>query len=457
MTGRLSTFGFKHAFKAIQPSIKTVVSGNFDAWQAIRANVRPELVLEPSEKNATAERGVFRESSSRRTPGNSSGISLGPETGTPDQPLLNGVDSDSPQLRSGIAGRQRAFQRELSDAHGIEEDRTTKVLLLGASGSGKSTLFNAMKILTGAEEPRDDDSMLRELVWHNALESVTTILWGAESLDMTEITAEARELLNPCSDCERDPAWNPEHAIEVARTISSLRSNVAFREAVRCRSTYQFLDNSQYYIDNIERLAEQAAHRSAPTNGDLLRTRVRTTGIHQSVLSYNGTRFCVYDVGGERSERKKWIHAFEGVSTVIYPVDTTGYRRRLHEDENRDRMLEQFEVFASAANSWWFAQSSFIIVFTKIDLLEDYMKEEDADAFLRSAGIVFDYQPPIRTATAYMDCLQWHFLGLVKSADARERIRFVRADLVDVDDHNPAIDILNALGGFNESRWVVDS
>lgn len=453
--GRLSRFGLKPAFQAIGPSIKTVVSGNFDAWQGIRVKIRRDLILEPSEKNITAERGSFQENSSRHIRGDSSGTSSGPETGTPTHSLLSGVDYNSTQLRSGLASWRRAFQRRSANTRdgtpATEEDRTTKVLLLGASGGGKSTLLRAMQIFTEAQEPRGDESRLRALVWHNALESVATILREAERLGMTEFTPGARELLSPCSDCERDPAWNLRHAVEVSRTILHLRSNIAFREAVKRRTTDHFHDNSQYYIDNIGRLVEQAAHGSMPTNGDLLRTQVTTTGIHQSVLSYNGTRFCVYDCGGVRAERKKWVRAFEGgVSAIIYPVDTTGYRRSLREAEGNDRMIDQFLLFQALVDSGRFAQSNFIIVFTKIDLLEDYMKDADVAYFCSRVGFVVDHQPDVTTAEGYLYYLQRQFSRLV-NPDARERIRFVRANLVDIDEYNPAIEIFNALGGFTQS------
>ncbi|KAI1181376.1 G-protein alpha subunit-domain-containing protein [Nemania serpens] len=170
-----------------------------------------------------------------------------------------------------------------------------------------------------------------------------------------------------------------------------------------------------------------AAQRSVPTNSDLLRTQVTTTGIHQSVLSHNGTRFCFHDLGGERSERKKWFHVLEGVSAIIWPIDTTGYGRGLREDENGDRMKEQFMVFEYYANFYSFARSHFIIVFTKIDLLEEYMKEEDVNVFLRDAGILMDDEERVTTATEYMNILQRYLLGLMTSADARERMRQQRA------------------------------
>lgn len=41
----------------------------------------------------------------------------------------------------------------------------------------------------------------------------------------------------------------------------------------------------------------------------------------------------MFDVGGQRSERKKWIHCFEDVTAIIFCVAMSEYDQVLHEDE----------------------------------------------------------------------------------------------------------------------------
>ena len=51
----------------------------------------------------------------------------------------------------------------------------------------------------------------------------------------------------------------------------------------------------------------------------------------------------IVDVGGQRSERKKWIHCFEGVTSIIFCVALSGYDLLLAEDEKTVRSAgEQF-------------------------------------------------------------------------------------------------------------------
>ena len=50
----------------------------------------------------------------------------------------------------------------------------------------------------------------------------------------------------------------------------------------------------------------------------------------------------MFDVGGQRSERKKWIHCFEGVTAIIFCVALSGYDLVLAEDEEMNRFGSKF-------------------------------------------------------------------------------------------------------------------
>ena len=58
-------------------------------------------------------------------------------------------------------------------------------------------------------------------------------------------------------------------------------------------------------------------------------------------LELRRPRVCrMFDVGGQRSERKKWIHCFEGVTAIIFCVALSAYDLVLAEDEEMVRGRE---------------------------------------------------------------------------------------------------------------------
>lgn len=53
----------------------------------------------------------------------------------------------------------------------------------------------------------------------------------------------------------------------------------------------------------------------------------------------DGTTFEMYDVGGQRNERKKWIHCFDNVTAVIYVAALSEYNQGMFEDANTNRWV----------------------------------------------------------------------------------------------------------------------
>ena len=68
---------------------------------------------------------------------------------------------------------------------------------------------------------------------------------------------------------------------------------------------------------------------------ELLKLNLNAGNSHSSKKSlYQFLRYLrMYDVGGQRSERKKWIHCFEGVTAVIFCAALSGYDTVLAENE----------------------------------------------------------------------------------------------------------------------------
>ena len=95
------------------------------------------------------------------------------------------------------------------------------------------------------------------------------------------------------------------------------------------------------FLDDLDRLGRKDY---MPTEQDILRTRVKTTGIVEVHFSFKNLNFKLFDVGGQRSERKKWIHCFEDVTAIIFCVAMSEYDQVLHEDETTVSYLWQ---------KWW--------------------------------------------------------------------------------------------------------
>ncbi|KAG2233323.1 hypothetical protein INT48_007759 [Thamnidium elegans] len=77
----------------------------------------------------------------------------------------------------------------------------------------------------------------------------------------------------------------------------------------------------------------------------------------------------MFDVGGQRSERKKWIHCFENVTAILFVVAISGYDQCLIED--RDSNQARLMLFDTICNSPWFVNTSMILFLNKIDIFKE--------------------------------------------------------------------------------------
>ena len=103
-------------------------------------------------------------------------------------------------------------------------------------------------------------------------------------------------------------------------------------QAVVARSNEAALpENLPYYFAVLDRLF---APTYTPTDPDILRCRNKTTGIIETAFPIDDRIYRIFDVGGQRSERKKWIYCFEGVTAVLFLVALSGYDSCLCEDKD---------------------------------------------------------------------------------------------------------------------------
>lgn len=108
-----------------------------------------------------------------------------------------------------------------------------------------------------------------------------------------------------------------------------------------------------------------------PTSTDVLRARVRTNGIIETHFRVNDAIISMYDVGGQRSQRKKWVYCFEDVRAVLFVVSLSGYDMTLLEDNKVNRLVESLNLFEQIINNRWFKEASFVLFLNKLDLFRE--------------------------------------------------------------------------------------
>jgi GTPase SAR1 family protein len=154
----------------------------------------------------------------------------------------------------------------------------------------------------------------------------------------------------------------------LANHISILWQDPGIQKTYSMRAKFQLNDSAQYFF---ERLSVVVQPGYVPTQQDVLRSRIRTTGVVEHDFEIENNKFKMIDVGGQRNERKKWIHCFEGVTAVIFVAAISEYDQVCYEDETTNRIIEALNLFEDICNSRWFEKTSMILFLNKRDLFAE--------------------------------------------------------------------------------------
>lgn len=79
----------------------------------------------------------------------------------------------------------------------------------------------------------------------------------------------------------------------------------------------------------------------------------------------------MFDVGGQRGERRKWIQVFDGITAILFVIDSSGFDTKLREDGQKNRLKECLELFEDVWFSKYLSNTGFILFLNKQDILKE--------------------------------------------------------------------------------------
>jgi len=266
--------------------------------------------------------------------------------------------------------------RAIDDFTGEEariNEKSIKLLLLGAGESGKSTLFKQIITIYGKGYSETERFTFKPIIEQNTLMAIRSLIQASYDLptrikESCTMSEETRAIATKIMEYPLD------HIIEgsTASEIEKVWNDPGIQTCFENRSLFQFPDSGKYFFEKIHEIANP---KYIPTQQDILRSRVRTTGIVETEFEIEGRTFHLFDVGGQRNERRKWIHCFENVTCVIFVAAISEYDQVLYEDETTNRMVETMKLFDEICNSRWFLDKSLILFLNKRDLFQDKIKK----------------------------------------------------------------------------------
>ncbi|XP_063727327.1 uncharacterized protein LOC134854894 [Symsagittifera roscoffensis] len=249
----------------------------------------------------------------------------------------------------------------------------------GAGECGKSTVVKQMRIIYA--DGFSDIERLQHLpiIRGNAIKSIAVILHAMNTLN---IQFEDRNL-DPLAAMVRefqsnyDLTINSEIPGHIVDAVEKIWSDPNLKECYKRSNEYQLMDNAKYFIEKVRQLSSMAY---MPSTQDIINERSQTRALVEVMIDvdtrqHRGT-FRIIDVGGQRSQRRKWVHAFDNVTAIIWVASLADYDLTLQEDQKRptNRMKESLTLFESTIHMPIFRSKNIVLFLNKTDLFKKKIK-----------------------------------------------------------------------------------
>ena len=319
------------------------------------------------------------------------------------QMCFNDDELNNKNMLKECKKRSKIIEKELKKSGKILKS-TIKLLLLGTGESGKSTVVKQMRLIHTSKFTLKERQEKVNDIKSNIRDSILSILDAMQMFHIefeNENLNESREfiyenihlfLLNT-STCYIN---NNNHKFKDTtntnnntRKLSNTTENVITKlwdsiEAVwkdnnvkKCAkrgNEFHLIDSAQYFLDRINILRQKDY---TPDDQDILRCRVLTTGILETQFFVKKVNFHIFDVGGQRDQRKKWIQCFNQVTAIIFVVDISSFNMTIREDGKVNRLIESLESFRQIWVNRYLYHISIILFLNKYDIFVDKIVQQN--------------------------------------------------------------------------------
>ncbi|XP_039551033.1 guanine nucleotide-binding protein subunit alpha-14-like [Pimephales promelas] len=233
-----------------------------------------------------------------------------------------------------------------------------------------------MRIIHGKDFSTDEKRSYTKLVFQNILQAMSAITEAMNTLKIPYSNPQNEVYAQWFKDLDIHQITQLQR--NYVEAIRHLWKDQGVKICYEQRREYQLLDSTKYFIGDLDRIT---AEGYIPTNQDILQVRFPTSGIIDYCFELEKMTLRVVDVGGQRGQRKKWIHCFENVTSLIFLASMSEYDQLLEENNKDNRMQESLSLFYTTIHSKWFANSFVILFLNKKDILAEKIQFSDLKTY----------------------------------------------------------------------------
>lgn len=294
---------------------------------------------------------------------------------------LHRVDSNlKPSELKAAFKRSRDIDAFLDEEREFKE-KEVQMLILGAGCSGKTTFLKQLQIVYDNGYTEEERIGFKAIIYGNVRRAVIQLIEGMNEMGLVfesdKLTTEDfdKELLETRK--LEDNKNNNYSLQDRVPLLTAFWNDSSVQTCYGQRTLISLDDSAKYFFENLERLAQPGY---IPTHEDILYARQATQGVQERKLSIHGYNYRIIDVGGQRNQRQKWIHFFEGVTAVVFFVSLSSFDELVEEDKNSNALLDSLELFEEISRNKFLENTEFILFLNKHDLFLEKLERSNLSA-----------------------------------------------------------------------------
>ncbi|KAJ6250281.1 guanine nucleotide-binding protein subunit alpha [Anaeramoeba flamelloides] len=166
----------------------------------------------------------------------------------------------------------------------VYQEGVVQMLLLGPGESGKSTIIKQIKQIFLGGFTKREIKEYREAVYSNVVEAIQTLIRGTKKFDLQ---LSNKKSIRFSKQLLKLP-FNIRLTEEICKKIAFVYNDPVIQKVLLRGKEIQLIESTKYFLDRVELVGSE---KYIPSTKDICKTRVRSTGISETLFAFQETKF----------------------------------------------------------------------------------------------------------------------------------------------------------------------
>eukprot|EP01080_Neovahlkampfia_damariscottae_P001742 gene1742-511_t len=228
--------------------------------------------------------------------------------------------------------------------------KSTSVVLLGTEKSGKTTFYKQARANFSDYKFYHNEGTSKNVINSIREEILMTTLILIKEAQIKEYSTlkETKSVFDRLEGITREQIYKhtyfegyPNGEKALAKDIKQVWNEKEVQQVFKYNQDKLFVDTIPYFMTHVTRIMRVDF---TPTDEDYIKSYQLTAGVASSDINLNGIKIKLFDLGGQRSSRKKWDLTLKKEHPSVVYIISLGDYNLISPDTKKNRLKESLEI-----------------------------------------------------------------------------------------------------------------